>query len=244
MPDKNDSGVTGKVVIIGCGLLGLALVISSLVVRSTIVKVKGYGRTIRVTGAAFEPIRSDYAVWEGFVNVTSSTLEDASAKMQRDLAQVHGFLGQRGFDSSQYDVGEVRINKNFGRERQLLGYTLRRRVRLELPDVDRVARLAKDASSLIEKGMEFESVSPRFLFTGLDTLKIEMIRRATENAKLRAQQLAETTGRAVGAPTSAGVGVFQIRPLHSQEVRGYGMNDVTSIEKEIMSTVHISFMIE
>jgi hypothetical protein len=71
-----------------------------------------------------------------------------------------------------------------------------------------------------------------------------MIRAATENAKLRAEQLAESTGKKVGAPRSARVGVFQIRPLHSQEVSGYGINDLSSIEKEIVCTVHISFMIE
>ena len=117
-------------------------------------------------------------------------------------------------------------------------------MRIELGDVDRIDKLAREASTLIEKGVMMESRSPQYLFTGLDTLKVEMIRRATENATLRATQLAESTGRKIGPPTSASVGVFQIRPQHSQEVSGYGMSDVSSIDKEIVSTVHIEFLIE
>ena len=75
-------------------------------------------------------------------------------------------------------------------------------------------------------------------------MKLEMIKAATENAKLRAEQLANTTGKKVGSPQTAKVGVFQIRPSHSQDVSDYGINDVRSIDKEIACTVHISFLID
>ena len=71
-----------------------------------------------------------------------------------------------------------------------------------------------------------------------------MIKAATENAKLRANQLAQTTGSDIGAPVSARIGVFQIRPQYSQEVSDYGINDMSSIDKEIVSTVSVAFRIE
>lgn len=113
-----------------------------------------------------------------------------------------------------------------------------------MADVDRITQIARKSSSLIENGVEFESRPPSYIFTGLEPLKLEMIKAATENAKLRAEQLAESTGRKMGAPRLARVRVFQIRPLHSQEVSDYGINDQSSIEKEIVCTVYISFMIE
>ena len=70
-----------------------------------------------------------------------------------------------------------------------------------------------------------------------------MIKAATGNAKLRAEQLAGSTDMQVGAPRSASVGVFQIRPLRSQEVSDYGINDQSTIDKEIVCTVHINFQI-
>lgn len=70
-----------------------------------------------------------------------------------------------------------------------------------------------------------------------------MIRAATENAQLRARELAESSGRKFGTPSSARVGLFQIRPRNSQEASDYGVNDVTSIEKEIVCIVQARFLI-
>lgn len=225
-------------------VIGVALIICSLIGARTIIKVRGMGQAIRVTGSAVEAIRSDYAIWQGDVSVQTTTAEQGYEKLRGDIARLEAFLKEEGFTPGQYEIGSVNIYRNFNRDQVLTGYTLLQTVRLEMDDVDRVANVSRQASELIQKGVMMESRPPQFLFTGLDTLKVEMIRRATENAKLRAEQLASTTGREVGPPISAGVGVFQIRPRHSQEVSGYGMSDVTSIEKEIVSTVHVEFQIE
>lgn len=226
-------------------VLGIALVVSTFIGTQAFVKVKGFGQTISVTGSASKPIRSNRALWEGSIAVSAGTIEDAYARLKSDLAKTEAFLQQEGFQTGQYEVGTVQINKNFNRtDGTVTGYSLRQTIKIALDDVDRVTALSNRASSLIEAGIEFYSERPRYLFTGLDALKIEMIKAATENAKLRAEQLAQTTGREVGAPASARVGVFQIRPLNSQEVSDMGMSDVTAIDKEIISTVNVSFLFE
>lgn len=209
-----------------------------------LVKVKGMGKTISVTGAAYQPIRSDYAIWEGAITASAPSLEPAYAKLTADLKKLTAFLTEKGFEPSQYDIGTVSLYRSYNRDGQETGYNVAQTVRVELGDVDRIRTLAQDASSLIQQGVQMESRPPQYLFTGLDTLKIGMIEQATANAKMRAEQLAKTAGSTVGPPTSASVGVFQIRPLHSQEVSGYGISDVTSIEKEIVSTVHVNFLID
>jgi hypothetical protein len=225
-------------------ILGIALIVCTVLAGRTVVKVKGFGQQITVTGAAYKPITSDYSIWEGTINAGAPTLEPAYREIARDLKTVESFLQDQGFTPEQYEIGTIQISKEYNRDRVLTGYTLRQTVTIELPDIARITKLAKQASALIERGVEFESRKPRYLYTELDALKLEMIKAATENAKLRAQQLAETTDREVGAPVSARVGVFQIRPRHSQEVSGMGLSDVWSIEKEIVSTVHVSFLIE
>ncbi|MEW5701109.1 MAG: SIMPL domain-containing protein [Candidatus Zixiibacteriota bacterium] len=225
-------------------LLGLAVVISTLIVTKAFVKVKAFGQTITVTGSASKPIRSNRGLWEGTVSVTAANIEEAYSQLKSHLAKTEAFLGQEGFQQGQYEIGAVQIAKNMNREGVLTGYSLRQTLKVALDDIDRVTSLSRTASSLVEAGIEFYSGSPRYLFTGLDALKIDMIRAATENAKLRAHQLAEITGRKVGAPASARVGVFQIRALNSQEVSDMGMSDERSIDKEIVSTVTVSFLFE
>lgn len=225
-------------------IVGLALIVCTVLAGRTVVKVKGFGQQITVTGAAYKPITSDYSIWEGAISVNAPTLESAYAEIAADFKTVERFLQEQGFTAEQYEAGSIQISKEYNRDRELTGYTLRQTVKIELPDIQRINKLAREASALIERGVEFESHQPRYLYTELEPLKLEMIKAATENAKLRAEQLAETTGHAVGAPVSAQVGVFQIRPLHSQEVSGMGLSDVWSIEKEIVSTVHVSFLIK
>jgi len=233
-----------------CGLiwpsviLGLSLIVCAMLVGSTLVKVKGQGQTIRVTGAAFKPITSDYSVWEGWLSASATTLDAAYARMKNGLQVVETFLSQEGLSSEQYEKGTVTIGRTYDREGNATGYILGQLFKMESSDVNRMAALGQKASSLIEKGIEFESRPVQYIFTGLESLKLEMIKAATQNAKERAQQLAESTDRKVGAPVSASVGVFQIRPQHSQEVSDYGISDQSTIDKEIVCTVHIDFLIE
>ncbi len=225
-------------------IIGAALIICAFIGRVTLLKVKAYGNTISVTGAASKPIESNLAIWEAEISATSPTVEAGYAKIKSDVEKVTAFMSSRGFKEGDYELFGVNVRKNYDRDRNETGVTLTQRIKMELGVVSKVTQLAREASSLLEKGVEINSYNPRYLFTGLDTLKIEMIRAATENAVLRAKQLAETNGKKVGAPTSARVGVFQIRPLHSQEVSDYGISDVTSVQKEIVCTVNISFLIE
>lgn len=225
-------------------LLGIALIVCAFVVRSTILTVRSAGRTIAVTGAAFKPITSDYAVWDATLQVSSPELATAYAKLKTDLEAVQQFMADMKLTETDYEVGGVMIGRRHDREGRPTDYQLSLVIKVELADVPRITEVAKGSSKLFEQGIELVSHNPRYMYTKLEDVKIEMIRAATENAKLRAQQLAETTGREVGPPVSARVGVFQIRPRNSQEVSDYGINDVSAIEKEIVCTVQISFIIE
>ena len=225
-------------------IFGIAMIICAVILSSTFVRVKGMGNQIAVTGAAYKPIVSDYAIWKGYFEVTSPQLAPAYTKLEQDLVKVKEYMKKQGFDEGSYEVSNVDINRRYNRDGIPTDYVLRQNITLELDDVERVRILARESSTLIREGVEFSSYSPTYIYSKLDDVKLEMIKAATENAKLRAEQLASTTGKKVGAPTSARVGVFQIRPQHSQEVSGYGISDVTSINKEIACTVHVSFLIE
>ncbi len=225
-------------------IFGAVLIICTLIGSSTLVRVKGLGSTIRVTGAAFKPIRSDYAIWEGSISVRAASVEAAYPILESDLEKTKEFLKKHGFDSVSYSISSANISRNYDRPNNLVDYGLSRTIHIEMSDVEKIRRISGEVSDLIRQGVMMESRQPRYMVSGLDTLKVEMIRAATENAKIRAEELAHTTGNAIGAPKSASVGVFQIRPMHSQEVSAYGISDVSSIEKEIVLTVHIEFLID
>ena len=88
------------------------------------------------------------------------------------------------------------------------------------------------------------SSAPEYFYTKLDELKIEMLAKATENAKQRAESMTKATGNKIGFMRSAKMGVFQITPVTSTDVSDWGVNDTTSLYKKVMAVVTVSFAIE
>ncbi len=60
---------------------------------------------------------------------------------------------------------------------------------------------------------------------------------------MRASSLAENSGSKVGALKYASQGVFQITPLYSTDVSGYGRYDTSTIEKSVKAVVTIEYSI-
>jgi hypothetical protein len=237
---SNDS----KQFVLAAVIIGVVLLICTIIGSSTLVKIKSLGNTIRVTGAASKAISADYAIWNATVSARAASVDSAYPILESDLKKIIDFLKKRGFDSTSYYFGAANINKSYNREGQIVDYVLSRTIKIEMADVTKVSAISAAASELLKVGVMIESHQPQFIVSNLDTLKVEMIRAATENAKIRAEELVKTTGNTIGAPRSASIGVFQIRPRHSQEVSGYGISDISSIEKEIVLTVHIEFLID
>ena len=85
---------------------------------------------------------------------------------------------------------------------------------------------------------------PEYHYTNLADLKIRIQAAAAKDAMIRAEKIAEATGRKLGPMRDARMGVLQITPKYSNQVSNYGINDITSIDKVITAVVSASFQIE
>jgi hypothetical protein len=127
---------------------------------------------------------------------------------------------------------------------QVDSYRLFQNVEIRSSDIDKITNISRSATDLINEGVQFQSNAPQYFYTKLADLKIDMIGLATEDAKARAEKMLSATGNKVGKLNSANVGVFQITPLYSGEISDYGINDTSSIEKEITSVVTCEFEVK
>ena len=71
-------------------------------------------------------------------------------------------------------------------------------------------------------GVEFYSSNPQYYYTKLSELKLEMIATATEDARLRADRIAENAGSDIGDLRNAQMGIFQIIGQNSNEDYTWG----------------------
>ena len=70
------------------------------------------------------------------------------------------------------------------------------------------------------------------------------IGEASKDARVRADQIAMHTGCRVTGVRNARMGVLQITRPFSTEVSDSGMNDTSSIEKDVMSVVTLTLGVE
>jgi hypothetical protein len=124
------------------------------------------------------------------------------------------------------------------------GYRVTQDVTVSSNVVDKIDQLSSEATELILQGVEFNSTAPEFFYTTLSELKVEMIGLAAKDAKMRADQIAQSTENEIGEVRSSRMGVIQINPVNSTEVSDYGVNDTSSLEKVITAVVTVSYSIE
>ncbi|MGH2574127.1 MAG: SIMPL domain-containing protein [Ignavibacteria bacterium] len=231
-------------------ILALGFIIGAFIISRTWKSISRGNVTITVTGSASKDIRSDYSVWTGVFSRESNSLTSAYEKLRNDNLAVKEYLKTKGIGDDKMVFSSVNTTTIYGTNAQgyetkeIAGYRLTQDVTIESSDVDMIDKLSREASELIVKGIEFNSNPPQFLYTKLSDLKIEMIALASQDAKVRAEQIAKSTGNEVGDVRSSKTGVIQINAKHSTEVSDYGMNNTTSLEKTITSVVNISFSIE
>jgi len=230
-------------------LLALGLVGAAWTLGAHAMGVANSRATITVTGSAKKTIRADLAVWRGSFNAQSPRIEDAYAELEASARRVRAYLVGKGFADSALVFSQVQTQPQYRRSREGMelgapeGYRLVQTVELRSRDVERLERLARESTELIRQGVRFESYPPEYLVTGLADLKVEMLAAATRDAKARASEMARNAGSKVGRLRSARMGVFQVTPANSTMVTDYGINDTSSIEKDITSVVSVSFEI-
>jgi len=111
-------------------------------------------------------------------------------------------------------------------------------------EVEKISKIAREATELINQGILIESMPPEYYYTQIGGLKIEMLAEAAKDAKTRAEQIANSTGSKIGSVRSARMGVLQITPAGSNDVSDSGMNDTSSIDKDITAVVNIGFAVD
>jgi len=117
-------------------------------------------------------------------------------------------------------------------------------VTIQSGDVEKITYMAKNTQRLIDDGVIFSNQSLEYYYTKLPELRISLIPDAINDAKLRAQKIAEGSGKIIGVIKSANLGVVQVLPVNSTEVSDWGTYDTSTIEKEVMIPVNVMFTLK
>lgn len=246
----NDNSKNGSGLFMLGLMLALGLVISSFVLAGALKDIKRSGQTITVKGFAEKNISADLAIWRGSFALSSPNMIEAYEKIQQDLEKTVKYLESAGFKRSDIEVSSIetrminRLNDKGYSTNIIDGYTLVQSFSIKSNNVDLIDKVSKESTVLIKEGIALSSEQPEYYYTKINDMKISMLGEAAQDAKVRAEQLAENSGNEVGPLKSAAQGVFQITPAFSTDISDYGMNDVSSREKSIKAVVTMEYIIK
>ena len=118
-------------------------------------------------------------------------------------------------------------------------------VQIESAEVDKVEKISREVTELLNQGIQLYSSPPRYYYTKLDELKIEMISQATENARVRAERIAENSKSGLGDLIIAKMGIFQITGQNSNEDYSWGgAYNTSSREKTASITMKLTYRVK
>jgi hypothetical protein len=231
-------------------MLAIGLVLSSIILGWSYSQKKSGDEAVTVTGSAKKRIKSDLVVWSAGVSYQAAELSTAYRQLSENIPRIKKYLVEKGINENQITVSAISSNTLYRRDEngnqtsEITGYALRQEVEVKTGDVDRIAQVAREATELINQGILIESSAPRYYYTQLGDLKIEMLGEAARDAKARAEAIASSTGNRIGTIRSARMGVMQITAADSTDVSDYGIYDTSTIEKDVTAVVNINFAVE
>ena len=230
--------------------LAMGFIISSLILGWANKGSKKGDDAITVTGSAKRRIASDLVLWSAGVSVEAPSLTEAYKQLTENVPRIKQYLLSKGIPENQMIVSSITTAQIKARDKdgnetsEIRGYTLSQSVDVRSTDVAKIGQIAREATELMNQGILIESGAPRYYYTQIGDLKIEMLGEAAKDAKERAERIAQSTGNSIGSVRSAKMGVLQITAADSTDVSDYGVYDTSTIEKDMTAVVNVSFAVD
>ncbi len=227
----------------------VALIVGVAVLLSTLFVVCALNKDgIAVTGSAFKVVKSDTAVLKMELRATNPSKSVAYNKIKSQIPLVQEFLTKNGIKEAEITVlpastyNQYKTNPINGYSTNIVeNYVFEQTIQIKTNDVDKIKELSVSAQELLDKGIDLNIYSPEYLYSKLGEIKVELLKKASEDAKERAKGMLSATNNSVGKIHSVKMGVFQITPVDSTDVSDSGYSDTTAIEKKVTAVANVVF---
>ena len=231
-------------------LLALGLIVGGWVLGAQIKATRLADRYVTVKGLVERKVKSDLAIWPLSFKEVGDDLSVVYSKTETDRKTVLQFLDQQGIQSSEIELGVVRVidtqaNEYAGPNRAPHRYIVEQPITVRTSRVDQVSAAAQKTIQLLQKGIVLDGGPGQGLaykFNGLNSIKPDMITEATRNARAAADRFASDSGSKVGSIRQANQGVFSILPAdQGSETNEPGefAGPISTADSSLMKTVRV-----
>jgi len=198
-------------VLIAAGLIGMGFFLSEAVL-----KVKSMERSVAVKGLAQKEVKADTAIFPIRFQNVAPTMDALGQDMKINLLEIKDFLHKIGFDNNEITIAPPqfndRLSQSYNNYNPKVRFSADSMVTVYSKKVDKVVKLQRELYLLTEKGVfaRNDQYETKYMFTGLNTIKPEMIEIATKNARAAASKFAKDSHSKLGKIKHASQGYFSI----------------------------------
>lgn len=227
--------------------VGIGLACCGFFISKTLYNSKIALNTAYVKGLAERRVFADTVNWTITLTVKGkekseiATLSSRAEDIQRNIAEI---LKNNGFDDKDISFGLMNhYYYEYRNEQQVVvDYynTISTSIVISSNKVHNVEKARNslnkyNVEKLIKEDVDLKEGYPSFLFTKLNEIKPEMLKEATKNARIAANEFAENAGAHVGSISNASQGSFQVVDA------GMEYGDSQKIEKDVRVVTNITF---
>ena len=201
-------------------ILAIGLFLCGRAVKQGIVQFKELDRCVTAKGLSEKEVKADKATWPLKFNELGNDPAELYDRIEKNTKTVIAFLTARGVKKEEITIAPPTVvdkqANSYNNEEMRFRYKANCVVTVVTKNVDLVRKLVSSQSELMRHGVtivgeEFggnEGVI--YEFTGLNTIKPEMIAEATRNARKTAERFAEDSDSKLGKIRTADQGQFSI----------------------------------
>ncbi|MDR1610789.1 MAG: SIMPL domain-containing protein [Candidatus Symbiothrix sp.] len=231
-------------------IISFATIISAIIIGNAYSTRGKITNKIEVTGKAERNFTADLIVWNGSFSKQKKEMKEAFKQLKADEIMVKEYLLKKGIKEEEVVFSSVQIQKVYddfyndkgSYNRIFAGYKLSQDVSISSQDIDKIEKISREVSELIDMGVELTSDAPDFFYTKLSDLKLELVEDATTDGRTRAEKIANSAKARLGKLLYANLGIFQITGQNSNENYSWGgALNTKSKEKTASITVRLNF---
>jgi len=198
--------------LLSAGALGMSF-------SSGLAKYKQMDRIVRVKGLAQKEVLADTVIWPIQFTRTGNELSLLYEAIQKDRNAILDFLTQSGFSDDEITINAPQVHDRLseqygGNIEGKFRYILTQTISVYSKNVQLARKAMVDIEPLGKEGITFNSQSyenkVEYIYTGLNSIKPEMLKEATLNARAAAQTFADDSQSKLGKIKSATQGQFSI----------------------------------
>ena len=228
-----------------------SMIILCFIGHKFIVFLEQNGSYITTKGLSDIMVRSDAARMTISIENESDLLQSIKTKRQSDQSIVKEFLLARGITSDEITgAASDIVDQNKYRsvkEIKKLNYKITDYIHVNSKNVDFVKKALDDLSQLLDQNI-FATGYAQYFCTGLNKLRLDMIKDAANDAKERALMIIKISPNKTIELKNFTTGLFSISSEHSLASEGdsdrYGGGAESSIVKRIRVVVNARFNIK